>query len=117
MENNTQAQTTEGLIIEDILVGEGQEVKSGDNIVIHYTGYLTDGTKFDSSVDRNDPFDVQIGVGYVIQGWDKGVIGMKIGGKRKLTISPELGYGSRGAGAAIPPNATLIFDLELLQIE
>lgn len=106
-----------GLIITDHVMGEGEGVKSGDTITIHYTGKLTDGTVFDSSVPRNDPFSTKIGVGRVIQGWDEGLIGMKVGGKRTLTIPSDLGYGARGAGAAIPPNATLIFELELLGIE
>jgi peptidylprolyl isomerase len=103
--------------IEDIVVGSGPEVKEGDTITVHYTGTLADGAKFDSSLDRNQPFSVQIGVGSVIKGWDQGLIGMKVGGKRRLTIPPELGYGSRGAGGVIPPNATLIFEVELLEIK
>lgn len=103
--------------VEDIEVGNGREVKSGDTVVMHYTGTLTDGTKFDSSLDRGTPFETQIGVGRVIQGWDEGVPGMKIGGKRKLTIPPDMGYGAGGAGDAIPPNATLIFEVELLDIK
>ncbi|HRN71325.1 MAG TPA: FKBP-type peptidyl-prolyl cis-trans isomerase [Candidatus Woesebacteria bacterium] len=103
------------LQIEDITPGKGQEVKSGDTVVIHYIGTLEDNTKFDSSYDRDEPFITQIGVGQVIQGWDEGVVGMKIGGKRKLTIPPEMGYGSRGIGP-IPPNSTLVFIVDLLEI-
>lgn len=106
----------ETLKIEDIVIGTGAEVKKGDNILIHYLGTLEDGTKFDSSYDRDQPFDTQIGVGMLIQGWDLGIPGMKVGGKRKLTIPPELGYGARGAGALIPPNSTLIFEVELIDI-
>ncbi len=103
------------LQIEDITPGTGQEVQSGDTVVIHYTGTLEDNTKFDSSLDRDEPFITQIGVGHVIKGWDEGVLGMKIGGKRKLIIPPELGYGSRAIGP-IPANSTLIFEVELLEI-
>ncbi len=102
--------------IEDIVAGSGPEVKKGDTITVHYIGTLTDGTKFDSSIDRGQPFSLQIGVGRVIKGWDQGLIGMKVGGKRRLTIPPELGYGASGAGDVIPPNATLIFEVELLEI-
>ena len=98
-------------------MGDGREAKNGDTVVMHYTGTLTDGTKFDSSLDRNEPFTTQIGVGQVIKGWDQGVPGMKIGGKRKLTIPSDLGYGSAGAGGVIPPNTTLIFEVELLDIK
>lgn len=111
------ASTSAELKIEDIKVGTGREVKVGDTIKIHYLGTLESGQKFDSSYDRNEPFETQIGVGRVIQGWDQGVIGMKVGGKRKLTIPSDLGYGSRGAGGVIPPNATLIFELELLDVK
>lgn len=105
------------LKIEDLKVGKGVEVKDGDTVVMHYTGWLEDGTKFDSSHDRNQPFETQIGVGYVIKGWDLGVPGMKVGGKRKLTIPHELGYGKYGAGDAIPGFATLVFEVELLNIK
>ncbi|MGA7180878.1 MAG: FKBP-type peptidyl-prolyl cis-trans isomerase [Thiobacillaceae bacterium] len=104
------------LIIEDLAVGSGNEAKAGNTVVVHYTGWLTDGTKFDSSKDRDDPFDFPLGAGHVIRGWDQGVAGMKVGGTRKLTIPPEMGYGSRGAGGVIPPNATLVFEVELLAI-
>lgn len=105
------------LKIEDILVGTGAEVKSGDTVVMHYTGTLVDGTKFDSSLDRGQPFETQIGVGRVIKGWDQGVPGMKVGGKRKLFIPSALAYGERGAGALIGPNTDLIFSVELLEIK
>jgi len=97
-------------------VGTGDEAKSGQTVHVHYTGWLTDGTKFDSSVDRGKPFSFRLGAGMVIKGWDQGVAGMKVGGKRKLTIPPELGYGQRGAGGVIPPGATLVFDVELLSV-
>jgi len=104
------------LKIEDIKVGTGAAVKSGDTVVINYTGTLTDGKKFDSSYDHGQPFETQIGVGKVIKGWDEGVIGMKIGGKRKLIIPPNLGYGSQSVGP-IPSNSTLIFEVELVNIK
>ncbi len=105
-----------GLKIEDIKVGTGKEVKSGDTVVIHYVGTLTDGTKFDSSYDRGKPFETQIGTGQVIKGWDLGVVGMKVGGKRKLTIPPELAYGDQAVGP-IPANSTLIFEVELIDVK
>jgi FKBP-type peptidyl-prolyl cis-trans isomerase FkpA len=109
--------TKSGLKYTDLKVGDGAEAKKGDTVEVHYTGTLTDGKKFDSSVDRGKPFEFPLGAGRVIKGWDEGVAGMKIGGKRKLTIPPELGYGARGAGNVIPPNATLIFEVELLAIK
>ena len=109
--------TASGLIIEDITVGEGDEASAGQFVSVHYTGWLTDGSKFDSSKDRNDPFEFGLGARQVISGWDEGVQGMKVGGTRKLTIPPELGYGARGAGGVIPPNATLVFEVELLAIK
>ena len=105
------------LIIEDIKVGEGLEAVSGKKVTVNYSGTLTNGTKFDSSYDRNEPFTFDLGAGEVIKGWDLGVKGMKVGGKRKLTIPSEMGYGAYGAGSQIPPNSTLIFDVELLKVE
>lgn len=107
--------TESGLIYEDLNPGTGDEAKAGQRVTVHYTGWLTEGTKFDSSKDRNDPFVFPLGAGHVIKGWDEGVQGMKVGGVRKLTIPPHLGYGARGAGGVIPPNATLVFEVELLQ--
>ncbi|MBK7414279.1 MAG: FKBP-type peptidyl-prolyl cis-trans isomerase [Dechloromonas sp.] len=108
--------TASGLVYEDTVVGAGAEAKAGQQVSVHYTGWLTNGSKFDSSKDRNDPFEFSLGMRQVIGGWDEGVQGMKIGGTRKLTIPPELGYGARGAGGVIPPNATLVFEVELLGI-
>jgi FKBP-type peptidyl-prolyl cis-trans isomerase len=108
--------TDSGLKYVDLVVGTGREAAVGDQATVHYTGWLTDGKKFDSSVDRREPFSFPLGSGRVIRGWDEGVVGMKVGGKRKLTIPPQLGYGSRGAGGVIPPNATLVFDVELLEV-
>src|SRR6516165_12245877 len=103
--------TPSGLKYEDLQAGTGVAAKSGDTVEVHYTGWLTNGKKFDSSVDRGQPFSFQLGAGRVIKGWDEGVAGMKPGGKRKLTIPSALGYGARGAGGAIPPNADLIFEV------
>ena len=108
--------TPSGLIIEELVPGEGAAVAAGQSVTVHYTGWLTSGKKFDSSKDRDDPFVFPLGAGHVIRGWDEGVQGMKVGGSRKLTIPPELGYGARGAGGVIPPNATLVFEVELLGI-
>ncbi len=108
--------TASGLIIEDITEGTGDAAAAGRMVSVHYTGWLTDGTKFDSSKDRNEPFGFALGARHVIAGWDEGVQGMKVGGVRKLTIPPQLGYGARGAGGVIPPNATLVFEVELLEI-
>lgn len=106
-----------GLLYEDLITGDGEEATgSGQTAIVHYTGWLEDGSKFDSSLDRNEPFSFPLACGMVIKGWDDGVIGMKVGGKRKLTIPPELGYGESGAGGVIPANATLIFEVELLEI-
>src|SRR6266566_400810 len=109
--------TKSGLKYQDLKEGAGDAAKAGDTVEVHYVGTLTDGKKFDSSRDRNEPFVFKLGAGKVIKGWDEGVAGMKAGGKRKLTIPPELAYGKRGAGADIPPDATLIFEVELLKIK
>jgi FKBP-type peptidyl-prolyl cis-trans isomerase len=113
----TTVTTTSGLMIEEMTEGTGDEARSGADVTVHYTGWLTDGRKFDSSHDRRDPFSFALGRGNVIAGWDEGVAGMKVGGKRKLTIPPNLGYGARGAGGVIPPNATLVFEVELLAVD
>ncbi len=108
--------TPSGLKYTDVKTGAGAEAKAGDAVQVHYTGWLVDGTKFDSSRDSNRPFRFKLGAGQVIKGWDEGVAGMRVGGKRKLTIPPELGYGRQGAGSVIPPGATLVFEVELLGI-
>ena len=108
--------TASGLVIEEVTVGGGDEARAGQHVSVHYTGWLMDGTKFDSSKDRGDPFEFPLGMRHVIAGWDEGVQGMRVGGTRKLTIPSELGYGPRGAGGVIPPNATLVFEVELLAV-
>jgi FKBP-type peptidyl-prolyl cis-trans isomerase FkpA len=112
--------TATGLQFEDTRVGSGAEARDGDHVRVHYTGWLfnegVQGTKFDSSKDRNDPFEFGLGAGHVIRGWDEGVQGMKVGGTRRLVIPPALGYGARGAGGVIPPHATLLFEVELLAV-
>lgn len=122
---NRQAETTSpgattspsGLVIEDLEVGAGEQADTGDTVTVHYTGTLQDGTKFDSSLDRGQPYTFTIGQGRVIAGWEEGIPGMKVGGKRKLTIPPELGYGAGGSPPVIPANATLIFEVELLEVQ
>jgi len=109
--------THSGLACVDVVVGTGKEAKDGDKVTVHYTGYFPDGRKFDSSLDRKQPFTFTLGAGQVIRGWDEGVAAMKVGGKRKLMIPPHLGYGARGAGGVIPPNADLVFDVELLGVQ
>lgn len=116
-QNEKIESTTSGLKFIDEVKGNGTSPKTGQIVKVHYTGWLENGTKFDSSVDRGQPFEFVIGTGQVIKGWDEGVASMKIGGKRKLIIPSSLGYGSRGAGNAIPPDATLVFDVELLGIK
>ncbi len=108
--------TADGLQYWDLKVGTGPTAEKGQTVKVHYTGWLTTGKKFDSSVDRGEPFTFSLGQGQVIKGWDEGVEGMKVGGKRQLRIPPDLGYGPRGAGGVIPPNAILIFDVELLGV-
>ena len=122
-ENKGAVAMVDGLQITDVVVGDGALAEAGNNVVVHYTGWLYDttqpdnkGEKFDSSVDRNQPFQFPLGAGRVIQGWDQGFSGMQVGGKRILVIPPEMGYGERGAGAVIPPNATLMFEVELLDV-
>jgi len=109
--------TSTGLKYVDLEVGNGPEAQPGDTVDVHYTGRLVDGTKFDSSLDRQEPLTFRLGAGEVIEGWDQGIAGMKVGGKRKLTIPPDLGYGDEGAQGVIPPGATLIFDVKLLKIQ
>lgn len=112
-----QRMTDSGLKIEDLEIGDGDEAVVGKRVSVHYTGWLEGGDKFDSSLDRNQAFQFSLGRGMVIRGWDEGVQGMKVGGKRRLVIPSQLGYGSAGAGGVIPPNATLVFDVELLSVD
>ncbi|MDO8561181.1 MAG: FKBP-type peptidyl-prolyl cis-trans isomerase [bacterium] len=114
---DTQSFETAGFKIEILKEGKGVEAVSGNTVAVHYTGTLTNGQKFDSSIDRGQPFSFKLGAGQVIAGWDQGLIGMKVGEKRRLTIPPDLGYGAEGAGGVIPPNATLIFEVEILKID
>jgi len=115
--NAKKIKTRSGLVYQDLVKGTGKSASAGKTVKVHYTGWLADGTKFDSSIDRNEPYTFVLGKGDVIKGWDEGIISMKIGGKRRLIIPPKLGYGKEGAGNMIPPNATLIFEVELLEIE
>lgn len=110
------ATTASGLIVQEITVGDGALAEAGRRVSVHYSGWLSDGTPFDSSLERGQPFEFRLGAGQVIAGWDEGVAGMRVGGKRKLTIPPQLGYGARGAGGVIPPNAVLVFEVELLAV-
>jgi FKBP-type peptidyl-prolyl cis-trans isomerase len=116
-ETAAPAPTNEKLEVKDLAVGKGAEAKAGDNVKVHYVGTLTDGKEFDSSKKHDKPFDFELGAGRVIKGWDQGVAGMKVGGKRKLTVPPSLGYGARGFPPVIPPNSTLVFEVELLEVK
>ena len=113
----TEEITDSGLKYDDLVEGDGAVAAAGQQVSVHYSGWLTDGSKFDSSIDRNQPFSFSLGRGMVIRGWDEGVAGMKVGGKRRLTIPPQLGYGAQGAGGVIPPHATLVFEVELLDVQ
>ena len=117
IDSSAMTRTASGLQYQDVAAGDGAEARDGQVAVVHYTGWLTDGTKFDSSRDRGAPFSFPIGAGQVIPGWDEGVAGMKVGGRRKLVIPANLGYGDMGAPPVIPPGATLVFDVELLDVK
>jgi FKBP-type peptidyl-prolyl cis-trans isomerase len=116
VDTTTLTRTPSGLRYQELTKGEGKEAGAGKVVLVHYTGWLPNGEKFDSSRDRNDPFSFTLGAGQVIAGWDEGVAGMKVGGRRKLVIPPDLGYGTAGAPPDIPPGATLVFDVELLEV-
>ncbi len=113
----TSFHEVQNLEVKDLQVGTGSEAIAGKKITVHYSGWLTSGKKFDSSFDHNAPFSFELGTGRVIQGWDKGIVGMKVGGKRRLMVPPMFGYGSNGVGKIIPPNSTLVFEVELLNVE
>ncbi len=117
LEKNSFIQTSSGLAYHDILIGKGKTAKAGDVVTVHYTGWLEDGKRFDSSIIRNRPFQFTLGAGQVIAGWEEGIRGMKAGGIRQLRIPPHLGYGASGAGKVIPPNASLIFEVKLLEVK
>ena len=108
---------SDGLQLDEIVIGDGPAARSGQRVSVHYTGWLTDGTKFDSSHDRGQPFGFRLGASEVILGWDDGIVGMQVGGKRRLTIPPDLAYGRRGMRGVIPPNATLVFEVDLLAVQ
>ncbi|MCO6440340.1 MAG: FKBP-type peptidyl-prolyl cis-trans isomerase [Nitrococcus mobilis] len=113
----SEQETASGLRYEDLAIGKGKKATGrGETVFVHYTGWLEDGTRFDSSHDRGEPLEFSLGAGLVIPGWEEGIIGMRAGGRRKLTVPPELGYGARGAGTVIPPNAHLTFEIELLDV-
>jgi FKBP-type peptidyl-prolyl cis-trans isomerase FkpA len=116
-EKPAEPPSNEKLGVKDLVVGKGAEAKAGDTVKVHYVGTLPDGKEFDASKKHGQPFDFELGAGRVIKGWDQGVAGMKVGGKRKLTVPPSLGYGARGSPPVIPPNATLLFEVELLEVK